>query len=214
MDKRWRSACNGIITAMVMNAAFLAVMIFFCYFYFVVYMSYFDSEEALRFDGESIWHFKELMMFLGLFGAMIGIAALVILLVSLSRFAEVQGNDKDKSQILLLRNAYIVGVAGGVVGSLIGGDPGLIVMGLAQLATIIMMIVAFNSYSKSEVLNELALKGARQLRIASILVLVSVALFFVPGLILILPIIAFVFMLLGWFNVRDGGLRRVEAEVE
>lgn len=212
MDKRWRSACNGIITAMVMNAALLAVIIFFSFF--IIFMSIFLFEGALQFNGESIFRHFIGLMFFGLFGAMIGIAALVLLLVSLSRFAEVQGNDKDKSQILLLRNAYIVGVAGGVVGSLIGEMPGVIVMGLAQLATIIMMIVAFNGYSKSEVLNELALKGARQLRIASILMLGSIVLFLVPGLNMILPILAFVFMLLGWFNVRDGGLCRVETEVE
>lgn len=134
------------------------------------------------------------------------LAAFIIYFLKLNKFITLQTNKPDADAIAMVRNSVIVSVAAIICGYI--PAIGWVIALLLGIAAAVMMIIGFNSFSKSTALPAMGLNGASQLKIYAILALVASIIVIIPvvGVILggICSLVGLVFLFLGWNNVSKG----------
>lgn len=145
----------------------------------------------------------------GILTALCGIAilaAFVIYFLKLCKFVTLQTNKPDADAISMVRNSVIVSIVAAICNFIpvVGG----VICALLGIAASVMLILGFNSFSKSPVLPQIGLTGAGQLKVYAILALVGAVISLIPfvGPIIniICSIVGLIFLIMGWNNVSKG----------
>lgn len=193
MEQQWSSTAKAILWAIAAEiiAAFLATI-----------FSALTTGAALMGNAEGTGTFGVLAIIF----VLAELAAFIIYFLKLNKFITLQTNKPDADAISMVRNSVIVSVAAIICGCI--PVIGWVIALLLGIAAAVMMIIGFNSFSKSTALPAMGLNGASQLKIYAILVLVASIIIIIPavGAILsgICSLIGLVFLFLGWSNVSKG----------
>ena len=146
------------------------------------------------------------MGILALIFALVDLGAFVWYFLQISKFVTLQTNKPDADAIAMVRNAVIVSFVGLICGfiPLVGG----VIAALLNIAAAVMILLGFNSFSKSAVLPQVGKVGAGQLKVYAILAIVGAVLALIPlvGTVLggLCSLVGLVFLIMGWNNVSKG----------
>lgn len=126
--------------------------------------------------------------------------------MNLSKFIGLQQNDADRNAVTMVRNAYIVQVAGVILAFL--PAIGWLLALVCSLVSLIMLIIGFGNMAKSEFMNAVGKSGASLLKIGVIISLIGVVLALIPligdFLALICSLVYIVLLFMGWTKVSNG----------
>ena len=203
MEQQWYSTAKSILWAIVTQIVATFLMGVFIGLAAV-------SAAASILSGDS-----DVSMFALFTGGGMGIVALLFALVALgayvwyflqlSKFITLQTNKPDADAIAMVRNSVIVGFVG-LICSFIP-VVGTIICGLLNIAAAVMVLLGFNSYSKSAVLPQVGKVGAGQLKVYAILAIVGAVLGIIPFISFlggICNLVGLIFLIMGWNNVSKG----------
>lgn len=145
------------------------------------------------------------MGILALIFALVALGAYVWYFLKISKFVTLQTNKPDADAIAMVRNAVIVSFAGMICSFI--PVVGWVISGLLNIAAAVMILLGFNSYSKSAVLPQVGKVGAGQLKVYAILAIVGSVLGIIPFISFLgglCNLVGLIFLIMGWNNVSKG----------
>lgn len=135
--------------------------------------------------------------------AMVG--GFVWFFLNLSKFITLQRSDSDRTAISNVRTAYILFIAGTLLGLI--PVAGIFINLICQIVAYVLLIIAYGNFANSPFMNEEGRSGASLLKTAAIINVICSVLMIIPFiniLAMIGSIVALVLLFLGWTKVSNG----------